>query len=93
MNEERIFKRLSDIDLESYNFSTVFVDPPRAGLDQGTEELVKRFDNILYISCNPETLKANLDNICQTHAVKRIALFDQFPYTHHAEMGVFLTRK
>ncbi|MFK9875503.1 hypothetical protein ACJEQ9_13315, partial [Klebsiella pneumoniae] len=25
--------------------------------------------------------------------VTRLALFDQFPYTHHMECGVLLTRK
>ena len=93
MNKERAFRRLSDIDLDSYHFSTILVDPPRAGLDKGTEKLVQRFDNILYISCNPQTLKQNLSTICQTHKVARAALFDQFPYTHHAEMGVHLIRK
>ncbi len=93
MNKERAFRRLSEIDLDSYHFSTILVDPPRAGLDEGTEKLVQNFDNILYISCNPETLKKNLSTICQTHKVEKIALFDQFPYTHHAEMGVHLIRK
>lgn len=93
INAEREFHRLRDIDLESYNFSTVLVDPPRAGLDKGTEALVQRFDQIVYISCNPETLRENLETITQTHKIERIAMFDQFPYTHHREMGVFLTRK
>jgi len=93
MNKERAFRRLSDIDLDSYHFSTILVDPPRAGLDAGTEKLVQKFDNILYISCNPQTLKANLSVICQTHKVAKAALFDQFPYTHHAEMGVHLIRR
>lgn len=93
MNKEREFRRLSDIDMDSYNFSTILVDPPRAGLDKGTEALVQRFDHILYISCNPETLKENLKTICETHRIDKIALFDQFPYTHHAEMGVHLSRK
>ena len=31
LNGERPFRRLKDIDLDSYNFSTIFVDPPRAG--------------------------------------------------------------
>ena len=93
MNKEREFRRLSDIDMDSYNFTTILVDPPRAGLDKGTEALVQRFDHILYVSCNPETLKENLKNICQTHRIEKIALFDQFPYTHHAEMGVCLIRK
>lgn len=93
MNKERAFRRLREMDLDSYHFSTVLVDPPRAGLDEGTEKLVQNFDNILYISCNPETLKKNLSTICRTHRVEKIALFDQFPYTHHAEMGVHLMRK
>ncbi|MFK0572018.1 tRNA (uridine(54)-C5)-methyltransferase TrmA [Endozoicomonas sp.] len=93
INKEREFRRLSDIDLDSYHFSTILIDPPRAGLDEGTEKLVQNFDNILYISCNPETLKQNLSTICQTHKVEKTALFDQFPYTHHVEMGVHLIRK
>ncbi|WOG29344.1 tRNA (uridine(54)-C5)-methyltransferase TrmA [Endozoicomonas sp. 8E] len=93
MNRERLFRRLQDIDLDSYDVSTILVDPPRAGLDEGTEALVQKFDNIVYISCNPDTLKKNLKEITRTHKVQRVALFDQFPYTHHREMGVFLTRK
>ncbi len=93
MNKEREFNRLKGIDLDGYEFSTVFVDPPRAGLDKGTEALVQRFDNIVYISCNPETLQENLETLTQTHQVERFALFDQFPYTDHAECGVLLKRK
>ncbi|WP_461535939.1 tRNA (uridine(54)-C5)-methyltransferase TrmA [Spongorhabdus nitratireducens] len=93
MNKEREFNRLKGIDLDSYEFSTVFVDPPRSGLDKGTEALVQRFDNIVYISCNPETLRENLETLTQTHSVERFALFDQFPYTDHAECGVLLKRR
>ena len=93
MNKERLFRRLKEIDLDSYNFSTVLVDPPRAGLDKGTEALVQKFNHILYISCNPDTLKENLTEITKTHCIEKMALFDQFPYTHHAEMGVYLTRR
>ncbi len=93
MDKVRSFRRLKDIDLDSYNFSTILVDPPRAGLDQHTVEIVKRYPNILYISCNPETLKENLASISQTHRIERFALFDQFPYTHHVECGVFLQQR
>ena len=84
---------LSHVDLDSYNFSTILVDPPRAGLDPATEALVQRFDNIVYISCNPLTLKENLKTLTVTHKIKRVALFDQFPYTDHVETGVLLVRK
>lgn len=93
LNGVREFRRLKDIELDSYNFSTVFVDPPRAGLDEDTEALISRFDNIIYISCNPDTLANNLANLCKTHKVERFALFDQFPYTDHRECGVILTKK
>ena len=92
LNRERQFRRLADVDLDSYNFSTIFVDPPRAGLDSGTEKLVTEFDNILYISCNPESLIKNLTSITQTHKIHKIALFDQFPWTKHIESGVYLKR-
>lgn len=93
MDKVRSFRRLKDIDLDSYEFSTVLVDPPRAGLDEHTTEIVKRFDNILYISCNPDTLHHNLKSITETHDLVRFALFDQFPYTHHRECGVLLRRR
>lgn len=92
VNNNTEFKRLKHIDISSYNFSTVLVDPPRAGLDSGTLDLVKQYDNIIYISCNPVTLAENLATICQTHRIEKFAFFDQFPYTHHIETGVFLQK-
>lgn len=92
LNRERAFRRLADIDLDSFNFSTIFVDPPRAGLDAGTERLLTQMDNLLYISCNPDTLAENLKHITKTHRVVKAALFDQFPWTHHIESGVYLQR-
>ena len=93
LNGVRPFRRLNDIDLDSYDFGTIFIDPPRAGLDNATLDLVKRFDNILYISCNPTTLKSNLESISETHNIEHFAVFDQFPYTHHLESGVLLKKK
>ncbi|KIY40204.1 MULTISPECIES: tRNA (uridine(54)-C5)-methyltransferase TrmA [unclassified Pseudomonas] len=93
LNEVRPFRRLEGIDLKSYEFGTVFVDPPRAGMDPDTCELTRRFERILYISCNPETLAQNIAQLQDTHRIERCALFDQFPYTHHMESGVLLVRR
>jgi tRNA (uracil-5-)-methyltransferase len=93
LNEVRPFRRLEGIDLKSHAFGTVFVDPPRAGMDPDTCELTRRFERILYISCNPETLAANIEQLQDTHRIERCALFDQFPYTHHMESGVLLVRR
>ncbi len=88
----RRFKRMEGIDLETYRFSTVLVDPPRAGLDESTRTLVSDISHILYISCNPETLARDLHTLSETHRVVDVAIFDQFPYTEHIESGVFLKR-
>ena len=93
MNGVREFNRLQGIDLKSYQCETIFVDPPRSGLDCETEKMVQAYPNILYISCNPETLCQNLQTLSLTHNITRLALFDQFPYTHHMECGVLLTKK
>lgn len=87
---ERQFKRLGDIDLTSYKCETILIDPPRCGLDEKTLELVQKYPRILYISCNPNTLCHNLNILNKTHKIHRVALFDQFPYTHHIECGVLL---
>jgi len=93
LNDVRPVRRVEGIDLKSYAFGTVFVDPPRAGMDPDTCELTRRFERILYISCNPETLAANIEQLQDTHRIERCALFDQFPYTHHMESGVLLVRR
>lgn len=89
----RPFNRLSHINLDDYNFSHIFVDPPRAGLDEVSTPLAQKFENILYISCNPITLKRDLETLTQTHEILKFAFFDQFAYTHHIESGVILSRK
>ena len=91
MQGVRDFNRLKGIDLKAYNCETIFVDPPRSGLDEQTLKMVQQYPHILYISCNPETLCENLSVLSDTHAISRVALFDQFPYTHHMESGVLLT--
>ena len=94
-NGERTFRRLqeADIDLSTYDFDAVFVDPPRAGIDGETLKLLQRFERIIYISCNPDTLHNNLKQLSQTHKITKFALFDQFPYTHHVESGILLEKR
>lgn len=93
-NGERVFQRLelANISIQDYDFGTVFVDPPRAGIDPETLKLLKRFDHIIYISCNPHTLADNLKALCPDYRITHAALFDQFPKTQHLECGVILQR-
>lgn len=89
---DRVFRRLEGVDLNEYDCQTILVDPPRSGLDDDTIDMVKDYPYIVYISCNPDTLKSNLEILYRTHKAVRFALFDQFPYTHHAECGVYLEK-
>ena len=89
----RNYKRLENVDLKSYDFETLLVDPPRAGLDDETRTLVRQFQRIVYISCNPETLHRDINEVKDIFQVEKFAMFDQFPYTHHVECGVYLVRR
>jgi len=86
-------RRVAEWRLDDYTFSTVLVDPPRAGLDDASCRQLSDYARIVYISCNPETLASNLERLTETHRVTRLALFDQFPWTHHCECGVLLERR
>ena len=95
MRDGREFRRLQQqsIDVRDYDFKTVFVDPPRAGMDEDSVRMIQAYERIVYISCNPDTLKLNIEQLSETHRVGSMALFDQFPYTHHREVGVVLEKK
>lgn len=89
----RQFNRLQGISLHDYQCNTILVDPPRSGLDSETINMVQQYPTIIYISCNPDTLKANLQVLNQTHKITEFALFDQFPFTKHIECGVVLKKR
>ena len=78
--------------IAKYDLKNVLIDPPRAGLDDKSREFVNKFDNIIYISCNPETLKRDLKTLSKGRTIKAFAFFDQFPYTNHAECAVVLKK-
>lgn len=90
---EKAGRRVAEMGLDDYDFSTVLVDPPRAGLDEQSCEQLSEYAQIVYISCNPATLAENLTILTNTHQIERFALFDQFPFTDHCECGVLLTRR
>ena len=92
---EHVFTRLKDtqLDLTTLNIKTVLVDPPRAGCGPEVSKMLQRFENIVYISCNVETLAEDMLILSETHDMKRFAVFDQFPYTPHLECGAYLVKK
>jgi tRNA (uracil-5-)-methyltransferase len=93
-NGDREFFRLKErgIDVGTFDCKTILVDPPRAGLDDASLSLTQKFDEVMYISCNPANLVRDLERM-PTHKIVSAAVFDQFPWTQHAEVAVKLQRR
>ena len=77
------------------DFDTIFVDPPRKGLDKNSLQLLiqSNAQKILYISCDPFTLARDLKELQSVYEIKKFMLFDMFSYTYHLESMVVLERK
>lgn len=76
-------------------FSTVFVDPPRKGLD---EKFINKLlelspKKIVYVSCDPETLARDVKILEAKYNIKNIQPVDMFPMTFHVESVVSLIYK
>lgn len=78
------------------HIDVVFMDPPRAGSDAAFLHALctLRPDRIVYISCNPETLKRDLEILTRKwYRVERMRGVDMFPGTGHTECVVGIQRK
>lgn len=76
-------------------FSTVFVDPPRKGLD---EKFIKHLlelapSKIIYVSCDPETLARDIKILAEKYEIQQVQPVDMFPMTFHVETVVSLIFK
>lgn len=73
----------------------IILDPPRSGMHPKAAKAVAEsgVKNILYISCNPVTLAADLKILTQYYDVKDVQAFDFFPHTDHIETLVQLKLK
>ncbi|KAA6230330.1 tRNA (uridine(54)-C5)-methyltransferase TrmA [Campylobacter sp. LR291e] len=92
LKKEREFFRLKNVDLNKFKFSHILLDPPRVGLSFEVMNLAKMYNFIIYISCNPYTLKENLKFLTQYHEILYFAFFDQFVNTPHLESIVILRK-
>lgn len=73
----------------------VIMDPPRKGSDEKflSTLINKRVPQIIYISCDPETLARDLEYLKQSYDVTYIQPVDMFPMTAHVETIVALHLK
>lgn len=73
----------------------IILDPPRSGMHPKAAKAVVEsgVEKVLYISCNPVTLAADLKILSQHYDVTAAETFDFFPHTDHIETLVQLKRK
>ena len=69
----------------------LIVDPPRAGLDKHTIDVIneKKIKKMIYVSCDPMTLVRDVKLLNNYH-LTNISVVDMFPQTHHVECVVKL---
>ncbi len=69
--------------------------PPRKGSDEKflSTLINKKVPQIIYISCDPETLARDLEYLKQSYDVTYIQPVDMFPMTAHVETVVSLVLK
>lgn len=79
--------------LEGKDF--VIVDPPRSGLTSKVIEGIKKYQvkNILYVSCDPNTLMRDLNLLLTDYKIIEFKLLDMFPNTYHVESVCVLEHK
>lgn len=74
----------------------VLMDPPRAGSDRAflSSLLTLSPKRVVYVSCNPETLRRDLMFLSKNgYRVRKIQPVDMFPHTKHIECVCLLERR
>jgi len=76
------------------DYDTVIVDPPRKGLRETVELLVKSgVERIIYVSCNPKAFRLDYENhLRKAYRIEDALLVDMFPHTPHVEVVIWLER-
>ena len=73
---------------------TIFLDPPRDGADKKVIEAIKRIKpyEIIYVSCNPNTLARDIIRLEDSYKTYEFSMFDMYPDTYHVESVVRLIK-
>ena len=73
----------------------IVVDPPRMGMHDKVVEMLSSYgiEQILYISCNPNTMAMNLEKFSELgYEPVVMKAYDNFPKTKHAEAVTLLVK-
>jgi len=73
----------------------IILDPPRDGVNPKALRKIMDYgvENILYISCKPQSLARDLQMLSWYYRPSRVCVIDQFPYTKNIETICLLSKK
>jgi 23S rRNA (uracil1939-C5)-methyltransferase len=79
----------------SVQLSAMMVDPPRAGLHPKALQALLEINppQLAYVSCNPESLARDLQNLVPFYRIRSAQPVDLFPHTAHVETVVFMQHR
>ena len=86
---------MSELAKMGTQIDAVIMDPPRSGADiKFLRSLVSlKPKKIIYVSCGPESLKANLSYFKKhSYKINSIQPVEMFPFTQHVETVVLMSR-
>lgn len=107
INDAQDNKKLNNIDNVNFRcdttdnininsqVDTLILDPPRSGLSKKVKDKIisSKVKNIIYVSCDPITLKRDLLSLKGKYQIKNIYAFDMFPNTYHVECVCVLNKR
>lgn len=75
------------------NYDVIVVDPPRSGLSKKVIDFLNKSNakTIVYVSCNPKTLKRDLDLLAK-YSMTKLECINMFNKTKHCEVIISLER-
>lgn len=75
------------------NYDVIIVDPPRSGLSKKVINFLNKSNakRIVYISCNPKTLKRNID-LLNNYKMIKLEIINMFNKTKHIECITLLEK-
>ncbi len=88
-------KHFLNFEKQKRSFDYVILDPPRSGCEkEGLKAISKLAKNIIYVSCNPQTLRRDMSYLIEDGFIPQFVQgVDLFPYTHHVETVCVFKRK
>ena len=88
-------KNISNLEVFKKKDVLLLLDPPRNGIGLALAEEIKKseIENIIYVSCNPQSQIDDWEVLKEKFKIGRGLITDPFPHTPHLESVLLLEKK